>query len=113
MDHNWHQVSVIPTAMLLQDIPEEVNQSWLSGQLICALKDGVLQGSSAWRGATELLKAVEKECPIIAHKVLFLNKKLFHNLYTRVDALVTSTHPHPLPKTTRTFSAPTVEVIKT
>ena len=91
MDHNWHQASIIPTATLLQGIPDDVESSWLQGQLVCSLKDGVLEGSSAIRGAAEFTAAVKDERPIVIHKaVLWLNRSIRSTICT----LLLTTPPH-------------------
>ena len=68
LDHSFHRASVIPSAMLLQTLPESVDSSWRGGELVCLLKDGVLEGSSAWRNGAEFSKVVSGLRPIILIK---------------------------------------------
>ena len=68
-DHDFSKISLIPDAILLQDIPKQNNvesgeendveegrsdQSWYRGQVYYAIKSMVTEGSTAWRCMVEL-----------------------------------------------------------
>ena len=85
-DHDFSKLSIIPDAILVQQIPEDVEQveaepekavggktnGWFSGQVFYAFKTMVNEGSTAARGVVEMgkiidqLDLVEKPCRILA-----------------------------------------------
>ena len=53
-DHDFTKFSLIPSVILDVNIPEEVSDSWYSGQVYIGLKEGVFEPSSPQRHMTEL-----------------------------------------------------------
>ena len=58
-DRDFSKVSLIPDALLIQDIPQSENEtdSWYRGHAFYNITDMDLQESTAWRGAAKLSKA--------------------------------------------------------
>ena len=53
-DHDFTKCKLTPSAVLLVDIPESIDESFYRGKLAVTLKDAVFQPSSLLRHATEL-----------------------------------------------------------
>lgn len=49
-----HDFSIIPSVVLLTDIPERIDDSWYQGQALVGFKDAAFESSSPLRHATEL-----------------------------------------------------------
>ena len=62
---------------MIQDIPQSENEtdSWYRGHVFDSIKDIALQGGTAWRGATELNKALD----------MFYGAEMPERLYLNVD----------------------------
>ena len=54
LDHDFTKYSLIPSVILVIDIPEEISDSWYSGQVFVGIKDAVFEASSPFRHACEL-----------------------------------------------------------
>lgn len=53
-DHDFTKFSIIPSVVLLIDIPETIEDSWYRGQVAVGFKDAAFESSSPIRHATEL-----------------------------------------------------------
>ena len=53
-DHDFTQHSIVPSVCFLVDIPETVESSWYTGQVVVGLKEGAFEPSSPARHCTEL-----------------------------------------------------------
>ena len=53
-DHDFCKFSLIPSVVLVNDIPHAVEGSWYTGQVYVGLKDAVFEASSPMRHAAEL-----------------------------------------------------------
>ena len=49
-----HDFTIIPSVVLLTDIPERIDDSWYQGQVLVGFKDAAFESSSPLRHATEL-----------------------------------------------------------
>ena len=59
-DHDFTKFSVVPSVVLLTEIPEEFSGSWYSGQVFVMLKEGAFEPSSPARHSTELATIIEQ-----------------------------------------------------
>ena len=67
-DHDFCKFSLIPSVILLVDVPKTIQGSWYSGEVFIGIKDAVFEPSSPIRHATELYKCLESQmdgCPIL------------------------------------------------
>ena len=69
-DHDFTKFSVIPSVVLLTEIPEEFSGSWYSGQVFVMLKEGAFEPSSPARHSMELGAIIEQRAP--NRQVLFI-----------------------------------------
>ena len=53
-DHDFTKFSIIPSVVLINDIPEEISGSWYDGQVCILFKEGAFEHSSSTRHCTEL-----------------------------------------------------------
>lgn len=53
-DHDFTKFSIVPSVVLLIDIPEKIDESWYHGQVLVGFKDAAFESSSPFRHATEL-----------------------------------------------------------
>ena len=53
-DHDFTKFSIIPSVVLVIDIPKRIDDSWYQGQVIVGFKDAAFEYSSPLRHATEL-----------------------------------------------------------
>ena len=53
-DHDFTQHSIVPSVCFLVDIPETVESSWYTSQVVVGLKEGAFEPSSPARHCTEL-----------------------------------------------------------
>ena len=53
-DHDFNKFSIIPSVVLLTDIPDSIKESWYRGQVLVGYKDAAFEASSPMRHATEL-----------------------------------------------------------
>ena len=53
-DHDFTKFGLVPSVVLVNDIPEEISGSWYRGQVHVLLKDTVFEPSSPFRHACEL-----------------------------------------------------------
>jgi hypothetical protein len=83
----FHQVSIIPSVVLLADIKIEISGSWYVRQVFVLFKDGAFEPSSPIRHATKLVNILENEAidrPVLFlysdggpdHRVMYLSVKL-------------------------------------
>ena len=86
-DHDFTKYSLIPSVVLLCDIPEEISGSWYTGQVFVMFKEGAFEPSSPVRHSAELCKIVKRtnsERPVLFiysdggpdHRVNFMSVKL-------------------------------------
>ena len=83
-DHDFSKISVIPDAILLQDIPLQKNtdendendlmegatdKSWYRGQVYYGIKSMVTEGSTSWRCMVELGNVLEEEYTVFPPRV--------------------------------------------
>ena len=59
-DHDFTKFSLVPSVILVNDIPTEITGSWYSGQVFFALKEGAFEPSSPIRHVTELISSLEQ-----------------------------------------------------
>ena len=57
-DHDFCKFSLIPSVILLVDIPESIEGSWYAGDVFVGIKDAVFEPSSPLRHATELYQCL-------------------------------------------------------
>ena len=65
-DHNFTKFSIVPSVTLINDIPEDIADSWYRGQVIVTLKEGAFEPSSPLCHAAELKQLLS--CPSSAGK---------------------------------------------
>ena len=53
-DHDFTKFSIVPSVVLLIDIPDRIEDSWYRGQVMVGFEDAVSESSSPLRHATEL-----------------------------------------------------------
>ena len=68
-DHDFTTFSIIPSVVLINDIPEEISGSWYDGQVCILFKAGAFEHSSSTRHCTEL--GVLLQHKVISRPVLF------------------------------------------
>ena len=69
-DHDFTRFSLIPTVLLMVDIPSTIDGSWYDGQVLVGIKEAVFESSSALRHSAELHNILLTE--IGEKSVLFL-----------------------------------------
>ncbi len=69
-DHDFTTFSIVPSVILSIEVPEDITDSWYSGQVYVGMKDGALEPSSPSRHMTELLSTIQIEAS--TKPVLFL-----------------------------------------
>lgn len=57
-DHDFSKFSLIPSVILVVDIPSTVQESWYTGDVYIGIKDAIFQPSSPIHHATELYKCL-------------------------------------------------------
>ena len=57
-DHDFSTISLIPTVILINDIPESIEKSWYRGKACVGIKMTATNPSSALRKATEIAKVL-------------------------------------------------------
>ena len=60
-DHDFTKFSLVPSVNFFIDIPEDVSESWYSGQVVVHLKESSMEPSSPLRHAAELLHYIEQQ----------------------------------------------------
>ena len=70
-DHDFTRFSVIPSVALLIDIPESIEDSWYTGQVLVGLKDAAFEHSSPERHACELQNLLQSR-NLGSNPILFL-----------------------------------------
>ena len=78
-DHDFTKFSIIPSVVLLCDVPDDAEKSFYRGQVYVGIKDSALEPSSALRHSTELSKILlqnQISSPIL---VLFTDGGPDHN----------------------------------
>ena len=60
-DHDFTRHSIIPSVCFLVDIPEEVESTWYSGQVVVGLKESAFEPSSSVRHCVELANDCRQE----------------------------------------------------
>ena len=69
-DHDFTNYSIIPSVVLLTEIPEEISGSWYGGQVLVMLKEGAFEPFSPARHNTVLATIIECNAPNLP--VLFI-----------------------------------------
>ena len=69
-DHDFTKFGLVPSVVLVNDIPEEISGSWYRGQVHVLLKDTVFEPSSPFRHACELYNVLQSSS--VSKSVLFL-----------------------------------------
>ena len=70
-DHDFTKFSLIPSVIFQVNIPEEISETWYTGQVYIGFKDAVFEPSSPIRHATELYSVLSSTstanftCPIL------------------------------------------------
>ena len=62
-DHDFTKFGIIPSVVLLCEIPEEISGSWYGGQVLIMMKDSVFEPSSPIRHSKELVTIIEQIAP--------------------------------------------------
>lgn len=86
-DHDFTKCGMIPSVMLICDIPSSIEESFYTGQVYVGLKDPIFEPSSALRHATEMGKIITQRNlgnPVLVmysdggpdHNVTFLKTQL-------------------------------------
>ena len=60
-DHDFSKISLTPTVILLNEIPEDINGSWYRGTPHILVKSTALKPSTALRNAREIANALVKK----------------------------------------------------
>lgn len=69
-DHDFYRFSLIPSVILVIDIPDCIEGSWYNGQVFVGIKEAVFEASSPFRHATELYSCI---IPRMEHRhILFV-----------------------------------------
>lgn len=92
LDHDWHVGGIVPSVLLLAEIPQRVEDSFYGGKVCVTLKEKVFQPSSPSRHTTEIANVLQEyasvdvnlDVPISLlysdggpdHRVTFLSVKL-------------------------------------
>lgn len=71
-DHDFTRFSIVPSVTLF-DIPEEISESWYTGQVYVTLKEGSMEPSSPLRHATELVLNIQNEFSDIKPVLFFIH----------------------------------------
>ena len=53
-DHDFTKIVLVPSCILVIDLPEEISDSWYCGQVFVSLKQTVFEPSSPFRHTCEL-----------------------------------------------------------
>ena len=69
-DHDFTKFGMVPSVILVNDIPEEISESWYRGQVFVSPKDTVFEPSSPLRHACELYNVLQSGS--FSKPVLFL-----------------------------------------
>ena len=59
-DHDFTKFSIVPSVILVNDIPTEITGSWYSGKVFYALKESAFEPSSPIRHVTELCSCLHR-----------------------------------------------------
>ena len=71
-DHDFCKFSLIPSVILLVNIPESQEASWYTGEVIVGIKDAVFEPSSPIRHATELYQCLTANDRMTNRSILFI-----------------------------------------
>ena len=71
-DHDFTTFGIIPSVILLVDIPEAISESWYAGQVFVGLKDSAFEPSSPIRHMTELYDILRVNNLAYNSSVLFI-----------------------------------------
>ncbi len=55
-DHDFAGSCLTPSVLLVHDVPDSVEGSWLQGRVLVGVKDAVFQKSNCWRHEEELYR---------------------------------------------------------
>ena len=61
VDHDFTRFSIIPSVILLCDVPSSVDESFYRGQVFVSIKDAIFQPSNPLRHCTELSKLLTQK----------------------------------------------------
>ena len=67
-DHDLTKFSMIPSVVLMNNIPQDITESWYRGKVYVSLKDAAFESSSPIRHMTELssiLSSLQQERKIV------------------------------------------------
>ena len=67
-DHEFTKFSIIPSVVLVADIPDTIQESWYRGQVHVGYKDAAFEASSPMRHATEFSSILSS----LQRSILFL-----------------------------------------
>ena len=96
-DHDFTKFSIIPSVVLVCDIPDEISGSWYTGAVMVIFKEGAFEPSSPIRHSTELAKIIDERArdkPVVFiysdggpdHRVTYISVKLaLIALYRKLD----------------------------
>ena len=71
-DHDFCKFNLIPSVILIVDIPHSLEGSWYTGSVYVGLKDGIFESSSPIRHATELYNCHINQSQIEHKHILFI-----------------------------------------
>ena len=60
-DHDFTKFSIVPSVVLVADIPDNIQESWYRGQVLVGFKDAAFEPSSPMRHATELASTLSSD----------------------------------------------------
>jgi len=69
-DHDFTKFGLVPSVVLINDLPEEISESWYNGQVYIGLKDTAFEPSSPLRHACELCLILQSVS--LSKSVLFI-----------------------------------------
>ena len=86
-DHDFTKFSIIPSVVLVCDIPDEVSGSWYTGDVMVMFREGAFEPSSPVRHSSELGNIVDdrmRDKPVLFiysdggpdHRVTYISVKL-------------------------------------
>ena len=74
-DHDFTRFSIVPSVTLFVDIPDEISESWYTGQVYITLKEGSMEPSSPLRHATELVANIQSEFSDVKPVLFFVHRR--------------------------------------
>jgi hypothetical protein len=71
-DHDFCKINLIPSVILIVDIPESIEESWYTGNVYVGLKEAAFELSSPIRHATELFNCLVNQVQLENKHILFI-----------------------------------------